>query len=190
MEFLLGVVSGLISTLIFWIIKNKISPPKVHFGEDISRITYSSGENGYIIIYKNTGHRKLIDISLKVIVRIPGIVVWDKSLTQTFHLNTTSDKKFLLDKNIPTTTRITLENSDNLLISGLISKEIKNKIEEKNFALDELLKLSPKSYVSIFILGNDEVTGVRKVFESKKYSINDIRDGKFNRDTMSIKSQC
>lgn len=186
MEFLLGVVSGLITTIFFWLIKNKITPPKVEFGNDISRITYPSGNVGYIIILKNIGHRRLIDISLKVIIYIPEIVTWDKSLTQKFNLKTSSDDKILLEKAIPITTRIILEESNDLLNSGLIPANIKNTITEKQYALDELLKLSPKSYLRIFLLGNDEVTGVRKVFESGKYSLANIKDGKFNRKTMLI----
>lgn len=186
MSFVLGVLAGFITTVLLWLFKNNFFPPNIEFGEDISKVINHDGKNKYVFIFKNKGHRRLIDITVKAVIRVPGIVPWDSNLTQTFYAKTTADNKFILDTSIPITASILLEISEDIFDSHLLPDNIKELIINRDRTLENLFSLHSDSCVKIYILGNDQVTGVRKVFESKEYFINDIKTGVFDRVKMVV----
>ena len=57
--FILGIISGAISPVLYWTYKNHISLPRIEFGEGIATNTYDDGSIGFIYIWKNIGKRRI-----------------------------------------------------------------------------------------------------------------------------------
>ncbi len=172
-----------------WFIKNYIFPPKIRFGREILKVPCNGSEMRYVFLFENTGWRKLIDLSVNATVVIPGIVDWDNESLQYYRVVTTADRKHLLETGVSTTARISLEDSPEVLTSRFVPSDIKTKISEHNNSLEELLKLHNDATIQISIFGNDNLTGVRKLFESKEYLIGDIKEGEFNRKKFLVQKK-
>lgn len=60
-------------------------------------------------------------------------------------------------------------------------ESIITKAKEKTLAIDDIFQAYPDAKLTIFVFGNDSVTGTRRKYESKAYTHEDIIEGRFHR---------
>lgn len=60
-------------------------------------------------------------------------------------------------------------------------EEIIKKAKEKKLVIDDIFQVYPDASLTVFIFGNDSVTGARRKYESKKFKKKDICEGRFHR---------
>ena len=113
MEFLLGILSGVITTFGFWAYKAHISPPDITFGNNISKRTYDDGTVGFIYIYKNTGERRIIDVSIKTVIKIPELTKYNPSLRQVLTFDTENQDRPVIEVGRPRANQL-IVNMDSL----------------------------------------------------------------------------
>lgn len=179
-DFVIGVLSGFFLSVCYWIFSHYIFPPSIKFNDKITKRKYPDESLGYFILYKNTGKRKLIDPIIQVTVYIPGLVNNNPITKQlVFIENTGRDRLF-----IPTTkefdgyikSKLLLDESKSLKHNKLLPEDVLEKVESNTLTLDDLMDINAGSYLKVRIIGSDETTGVRKLFESENYSQNDIEE--------------
>lgn len=189
MDFVLGIIAGLITSFAIYIYKVKFRPPSLEFGNELSRTVYADETIGFKYIYKNSGKGKLVDVSMKALIKIPGQVASNDKLKQVIRFNTNNHDRFVVDLNKVISNKLIID-MQSLSNNKTISFVLKDKLaSNEDINIDTLLELSPDCTIQIFVLGNDEVTGLRRVFESKEYTKNCIRNGSFNRETMVVSNK-
>lgn len=60
-------------------------------------------------------------------------------------------------------------------------ESIIEKAKAKTLVIDDIFQAYPDSKLTIFVFGNDSVTGARRKYESKTYKYDDIIEGRFHR---------
>ena len=61
----------------------------------------------------------------------------------------------------------------------LYSEEFKQKANDGSLGMEDLLSLGRVAYLQVNLSAFDEFSGARKVFQSNKYFLSDIRTGRF-----------
>lgn len=70
---------------------------------------------------------------------------------------------------------------------NIFSNEIREASKNKTLTLEDILKLGSNARLRIMLLGYDEYSGSRKLFLSKVYTINDIKKGLYEKNSVNIK---
>ena len=60
-------------------------------------------------------------------------------------------------------------------------ESIIKKAKEKTLVIDDIFQVYPDALLTVFVFGNDPVTGARHKYESKAYTNRDIKEGRFHR---------
>lgn len=186
MDFLLGILAGLLTMLAANFYKTKITPPRLVFGGEICRQTYSDGSIGFKYIYKNIGERRLIDVAMKAIITIPEMVPDNLTLKQVIRFDMENHHRFVVDADKEISNKLMIDENSlkaNKILSALLEQEM---LRGDDITIDVIRQLSNNIEIQISILGTDELTGIRKVFESKRYTTADIRNGVFDRKTLVV----
>ena len=182
-----GIVSGITTVLILWGWKNYLFIPKVFFGHDICKIDYGTDTNGYAFIFQNTGRRHILDFKVNASLYLPGILPWDTNISRKFTIPTAINR-FILKGN-PVSTRFRFEECAELFSCQHIPSTLKLDIQRKKDALEKIFAFCPRAYLIVYIMGYDEQTGIRKVFESKPYRREDIKCGTFDRKSLKATAE-
>ena len=185
-SFILGIISGAISPILYWTYKNHISLPKIEFSENITKNIYDDSSIGFIYIWKNTGKRRIIDISVEANIKIPGLVKYNPNLKQIISFETKAQKKFVTEVGKARSSRLIVDEYS-LKRNKILVNHLKIRIDSE-INIETLFELSPDAEITINILGNDEKTGIRKVFESPIYTKESIIEGVFNRETLYVEN--
>lgn len=186
MDFLFGILAGVFVSILTHLYKVKISPPKLIFGEEICRTTYADQTIGFKYIYKNSGKRRLIDVSIKAHIKLPGLSKQNPKLNQIIRFNTDNHDRFIINPGKEISNKLII-NTESIRNNKFISLSLKSKIDaDEEITIEDLFELSPQAKIQIFVMGNDELTGLRKAFESKEYTKNSITNGIFDRKTLVV----
>ena len=80
----------------------------------------------------------------------------------------------------------------NEYIKNFYEESIREKAREKKLVIDDIFQVYPDSLLTVFVFGNDAVTGARRKYESKEYTStnNDILEGRFHRFCGIPRSRC
>ena len=65
-------------------------------------------------------------------------------------------------------------------------KELRIKSRNKTLSLKELMRAGDKSKLEIHAFAYDAFSGARKLFDSKAYTLDDIREGPFGRRSLEL----
>ena len=60
-------------------------------------------------------------------------------------------------------------------------KSVIEKARKKTLVMDDIFQMYPESLLTIFVFGNDSVTGAKRKYESKTYTGKDVMEGRFHR---------
>jgi len=58
-------------------------------------------------------------------------------------------------------------------------EEVRRKFEEKSLLLEDVLSLGHDTKLRVVVFGFDSFSGARRIFESKLYAVDDIKEGHF-----------
>lgn len=179
-----GIIGGILTVLFLWWWKVKLHAPRVEFGEYIAKVKSRTDRDVYLIRIINTGTRKLINVNVQVILRIPGIVHDDVSRAQEFIVDVDSSRLILDNRAI--TKSLRLCKTEQIVKYGFFKPEINDKCRVGEGVLEYLMGLHEDSKLYVIVVGCDELTGVTKGFQSKNYKKEDIKEGRFPQDKYDV----
>ena len=179
---LLGAISSILASFIFWVLTFKWSPTDVLFSDKLEKSNSTSDLGDYRFRFRiaNYGRRDLLDVVIKA-----KIIISLSKINNTF-LTVGNDGYIPLLKG----------RKYNQVYSHILSIYIgdaaireykksfyKNSIKEKalsgDLTLDDILEVyGDKVQIQLFIFGSDSLTGARRCF-SKVYTRIDIAHGIF-----------
>lgn len=192
---LIGLLIGVGTNLIAWWILFHYIVPKIHFSPSISKIPTKDNKLGYKyrIKIQNSGKRSIIDVEFRARLRIKGLLDnpkhW-KLVSIPLYGNTIVNKFPIIEPAKQKTSgwaiQIYLNNVDEFR-NLPYPEDIRKKSKEESLLLEDVMGMGSETSIQIFAFGYDEFSGSRKYFESKSYTINDIKEGPF--DGLKIKKQ-
>lgn len=189
-----GAIIGILTSLAVWLLTCRILVPKITFAQKIAKTQYSDNEFVYYIKFQNKGWRDIIDIFVYCTLTIKGIDRNSPEITDFVSIPMGS-----MGNNIPRLSRereeenikglrqckINISNFDTFPVHKF-SDEINEKYKNGTLSLEDLLSLDKSAEMKFGILGTDIFSGARKYIESKPFSINDIVEGNYIKDSLNI----
>ncbi|MFV0330955.1 MAG: hypothetical protein ACK5KL_14245 [Dysgonomonas sp.] len=189
-----GAIIGILTSLAVWLLTCRILVPKITFAQKIAKTQYSDNEFVYYIKFQNKGWRDIIDIFVYCTLTIKGIDRNSPEITDFVSIPMGS-----MGNNIPRLSRereeenikglrqckINISNFDTFPVHKF-SDEINEKYKNGTLSLEDLLSLDKSAEMKFGILGTDIFSGARKYIESKPFSINDIVEGSYMKDSLDI----
>lgn len=142
---------------------------------------YNKSKYKYRLKMLNSGRRKIIDMEVKAILRIKGIGTTSNNMVSyTIALDFDGDKSskspiFKSKRN--KILQLYLNSSISLQKSEFLPKDICQKAIHSELTLEDVLSLGTKSWLTVYAFGYDGYSGSRKLFDSKEYTLNDIKYG-------------
>jgi hypothetical protein len=181
----IGIPIGILCSLAAWWILFYVIVPKIRFSPSISKISTKEGESNilYRVAFQNSGRRGIVDAEIYA-----KILIW--SLHPEYPYNVYLFSVPLgyekLPKIIPQKggfkhiVILNVTKIDELVSHTFPDECILSNFEKNPNLLEDILSLGQEAYLQIYLFGFDEVSGTRKVFESKQYYVNDVVNGKFS----------
>lgn len=184
---IIGFLLGAAGSFFVWAYLYRFIVPKIEFSDKISKIV-RRGEPIYRVKFNNLSKRNVIDLSITASLHILGLFEGQP--------NNWKDIYVKLNLNyipvLKTTTRGGL--LANLYINHTddfsrypFPKDISEKYEEGSLTLEDIFEIGKKVELSFIIMGYDEFSGARKMFQSKVYCKDDIIDQIFEPYSLKIK---
>ncbi len=190
----LGIITSLISSVIFWIVSFKKKRTNIIFSPIIEKSDiYDKTGKRFRIRLINTGAYDLFEVNLRAVIYIKtkeghNYTYFDLgNLSYIPILYGTRSQKKMLDMNPYHT--LTFYPNDGFFSE--FSKKIYNfkeypyfnkKALDKTLTFEEIFMIFKESLeIVIHVFGNEDVTGARRHFISKTYRYDDIVEGKFIR---------
>lgn len=192
---LIGLFIGILTNLIAWWILFHHIVPKIYFSHSISKIPTQEDKSGYKYRFKiqNLGKRPIIDVELIARIRLKGAGDFPRNI----RIVDIPLSKKAISHRIP----IIMSGDDTGKILKLFVNEvdefrdlarypdyIKIKSNEKILLLEDVLSIGSEATLQIFAFGYDEFSGSRKVFISKFYTVDDIKEGRFDFHGLTVKT--
>lgn len=192
---LLPILTGVLASYAVWLYTFRYLVPKIRFSPQISKISTEENNSNwkYRFKFENYGERNMIDITVIVRLQIQGL---KKNLTknwQNIYIKSTGNNykniaiiRPLRKKGRRIVVEIKTYECD-FFQKNLFSEEIRSAATNKSLTLEDVLKLGRKANLQIMLLGYDEFSGTRKLFQSKIYTVEDIAEGYFDTRSLKIK---
>ncbi len=191
---LLGIPLGVLSSLFAWWILFHLIVPKIEFSKKISKSKLDNNPSGYryAVKMKNSGRRSIIDLELIARLRIRGLkpeypnnwhpIDIPMAFNRVPELLPVKKRQFLL------VVEFRIADID-AYSQSLLPNKLSTKVEAETILLEEVMSTGLESNLQVFLFGYDEFSGTRKVFASKKFLVDDISSGKFEKNTLNISIQ-
>lgn len=187
---IVGMVTGILASLIAWWISYRLLAPKLAFSDKIKKSPTENTNVGYYYQFKLGNLRKhtaAMDISLRVALYLPEFPV--KNVTNIYTIPTDAADLFEISPNkkgdVGWSKRISLNiYSDDFLKhfnSTYFTDEFKDLLRLKSHLLEDLLSITPNAFVKVFVSAANSYSGSRRLFKSINYRISDIVEGKYER---------
>lgn len=179
----IGLGGGIALSALFWWYLNHYLVPQITFSQEIAKRPSSLNPSGFMyrIKIKNTGKRRIID--LNVTVRIAIYELGLKKLWNWYNIDISGKKIPMLGKKM--NRLIVLRPQETVDFSrDIFPRHVRKKLQSGSLTLEDIMELGNKCYIRLYIFGNDEFSGARKLFCSPKYTRKDIRKGIFRNLTV------
>ncbi len=165
--FILGVLSGLLSSIAFWFVMTKVIVPKIEFEDELRREIDGNGNPVYKVAFKNVGRVDVID--LKIIVRIR---IKDPNKDKSYlilSIPTDHSESPELEKRITKIYTLLFNKSNDLLNCRYATSTLIGKANNNTLELDDIRTcLKGTDYtIEVFVFGYDKFSGARKLFKEK-----------------------
>jgi len=181
-----GVFSGIIASLVVWWYLFHFLSPQIEFSPIIAKKPSKDRGCGayYQFMITNIGHRRAIDISLDILLVIRNYP--EQGTDNIYHPN--PSRKAILElpsarKKNRVRRRIWINLDDDEFVDkfkkSFFPDKIRQLANDKALSLEELLSIGNDSFVRVVIKVTDSISGSIKVFRSKNYTSEDIREGSF-----------
>jgi hypothetical protein len=169
------------SIIAWWILFHKVVP-QISFSDGISKTRLQDSDPGfcYRIKFENTGRRDIIDIQIHAYLRIVGLRSGKASGIKTsIEIFTSKEYVPKMRKNGKGfIVRLYPERTESFERRAY-PEHIKLKYREKSLTLEDIFSLGYEAKLKVIVLGYDSFSGARRIFESKLYGIDDIKEGHF-----------
>jgi len=177
MMLLLGFLLGIFASGIAWLIVRLIVP-RIHFVPEISKVPSADNKNGWRYRFQiyNIGKRDIIDLQLECLFYAK--ISSSNWLSTTIPFDKASSPKMragglnAIYQVFPA--KIDIKSHWNF------DENIMKKAKDGTILLEDLLSYNETAYLRIYIFGYDAFSGARKLFTSKEYKLNDIKEGFFS----------
>lgn len=177
-----NILLSLIASYCFWFLTFRISLTNIIFAKYLAKAYKPADANepySYRIRFANIGYRDLIELTI-----LAKLVIKENTHNRVFFMNVTRHEKEGLVVVLPSIVTYKIKKRSNLRTMTLhISESMKEGLSDvlgENFQLDDLFaKYGNNITITVYIFGNDRITGARKLFESPNYTIKDIKEGDF-----------
>ncbi len=182
-----GLIIGFVTSFISWCILFHGIVPKIQYSKKISKFSRPTNAGiRYRIKFQNSGWRDVIDINLIGILSIEGL---DRKLphnTFTFHIPIGASNIPNLPRSRSGVQRFLLDKVDDI---SLFPPNIRDKFQNQTLQLEDLLSLGTHASIKVHALGYDSFSGSRKLFTSPSYTLDDIGDGPYEKDSLKLKQR-
>lgn len=187
-SFLLGIVTSFIA----WLLVFHFFVPKVNFSEKISKQVDSNSNFKYRIKIENAGARSIYELNIYVKISIRGLNIERKRNLEVTFLPVSFEGVIPIIEPVKKTRRRNLikidPNKTEEFERDIYPYKVRNKVKNKQLLLEDLLSLGSEAWLELYIIGNDQFSGSRKVITSKKYFKQDIVDKPFDKNSLEIKT--
>lgn len=189
----IGVLCSIVAAWIFWYFSFKRSNVNIKFADQIEKSPNAFGNKGYRYRIKliNIGRENLIEVSFfaKLFIKRKRIKnscylrFGYRDFTPILYGRKWQNKK--KNRNIGFSWTIELGMSEETFLEfskKFYPKEIRAAAAKRTLTLDDILNtFQDDVQIAIYAFGYDSVTGARKMFTSKRYTIKDISEGAYRR---------
>lgn len=194
-EVLTGFILGIFASAIVAAFWPKLFLPSIKFSDKISK--KESTDNNEIFCYRikfrNDGKRDIFELNI-----YSSIILCDfphKGSRHIVEIKTSycfnpifKKRNFGKETNPDAVVKFVLNNNELIqeLSRPIYPESIKSKAVNGQITLEDILSISPNSYIKVFITAHDSFTGNKKIFESKKYTEKDIKFGVYKIGDLEI----
>lgn len=191
LSFIAGLIAGLGTNLLSWWLLAHWVTPKVEFSPCISRLRTAvtdKDQSGfrYRVKCRNAGRRGVIDIDLSAKLRIEGLRI-GRTTVVVIPWTSDGEKRANVIRLPPLkpgeraarVLRFYINSVDAFRTKSIYPVDFRRRAEERALRLEDILGLGTKAWIQIAAFGYDEFSGARKLFLSKSYTAQDIKDGEF-----------
>lgn len=194
-EIIVGFILGCLSLCAISIIRNMAFIPKIHFANDICKFLdpKNNGKWVYKIKFRNVGKRDVFDMHLFCTLYIPDLETVNSIHKISLNLGYDFTPLFKVRKrkgkiNPDGLVRIRLndEHMHKEFVRTMYPKDINNKATKGLLTLEDLLLISPSSYIMFYIIAHDKLSGRKKIYESPSYTIENIKQGIYKHGELYI----
>lgn len=191
---IIGFIAGCISSGLVSIIWNKLLVPKVEFASTVCKYNsmHQNDTYTYKIKFRNLGKRDMYDMSFYCILYMPDLNL--KGTKPCANINVDYNFRPIFKKrgNNPEDTdglvRICMNDRKmkEEFMRPIYPNDIRHKAERKLLTLEDLLGITKDTYLQFYVIASDGFSSSKKVFESSKYRLNDIRKGYYKLGEMYV----
>lgn len=181
---LIGAILGALFSLIIPFILYKVFVPKIKFADEICKgpPTTANEIYNYRLKFRNLG-RDIFELNIYCVISIPNLR--SVGTYQRVELNVYYNFKPVLKRKDgqyhDCIVRISF-NDDRMrteFMRPIYEDAIREKADKRELTLEDLLTIKQGTYLNFYISAHDKLLGNKKMFESKPYSIEDIKFGKY-----------
>lgn len=191
-EFIIGIISGVVSSFLVWWILFHFITPLIRFSEKISKQSSSNSTTGWIyrIKFENAGRRGIVDVELYAKLSVRGLNPQRPRNLEITYLPVSFGGRIPLLQPVRFTHRRHLirvdPNKAEEFKRKIYPNNIQRKAEENKLTLDDLLNLGTESRLEIIAMGYDKFSKAHKVFVSKRYRKQDIVTAPFKKNSLEM----
>ena len=192
-DILLSICLSIIASFIFWVLTFKISFTKVIFSKNLVKSDFSIDRihksYGYRFRIANIGYRDLIELNIVAKLLIKNdkskhICFLDISnLGEQYFVTSLAGFKSRRKRKESFLLTLTLYPSESMqheLTKKMYPKKIRKRAKKGKVKFQDIFRRYENNVIiKIYVYGNDAVTGARKMFVSKEYTMYDIEEGDF-----------
>lgn len=194
-----GFITGFVSSFLVWLLLTRIMVPRIRFSQAISKMPISRTKEDksgirYRFKIENAGRRDAIDVEIIARLSVRG----RRSKTWNYlyiPLSPDGDNSYRIPRLLPARKNkagrrkimfLYTNSRDTLRDWSAFPKELRIKSRTKRLLLEELMRAGDKSKIEIHAFAYDAFSGARKLFDSKAYTLDDIRGGPFGRRSLEL----
>ena len=168
-------VIGVLASLLVWWLPQHYWVSAVTFADELALYELPNGRFLNQCTFRNSGKRDMID--LEIVVRLSIFGFGGSEIWANHEIRSNTHRVPILAKGERRLVRLFDEREPIEFVTSP-SQSLRLAIE-KCATLKEILSLGVKSHITIHVFAYDKFSGVRKLFSSKKYSVRDIRRGRY-----------
>lgn len=188
---LIGIPIGIICSLIAWWILFHGIKPRIRFSEFISKIPHKDGKGFiYRVKYENHGRGRVVDLTYSAFLSIRALSPNRKKTWEIVQLALQNEGQ------IPALDPVRKQGLRRFILLDLLQtskmqdaafpEPIREKYADGTLLLEEVLALGEEAFVQFFVFGYHDWSGSRKLYASKCYRLEDIREGYFEAESLRM----
>lgn len=178
---IVGIPFGILTTFISLLIYHKLVAPKISFSENIRtfRVSRLTPVDRYSVRIVSPKRVSLIDVKLSCQIYIYDMLENDRKFWNAFEIPI-SIKHMTLFTPGTFTLHLFPNKSDAIKNHSIMDVNLQKKAQRNELRLEEIfMRYRRKCHITISIVGNDRITGIKKLYESPNYELFNFVDGEW-----------